>query len=268
MTQLVATGVEIFYGHGHHRVHALRGIDVMVDAKRSLGIAGESGSGKSTLARALLGMVKPDRGTVTINGQALHALPKRGQDMRSRQIQMVFQDPTSSLNPRATVGSTLTEALAVNEIKVDSKPEVRRLLGLVGLPTAFEGRYPFQLSGGQKQRVALARALACRPSVLICDEPTSALDVSVQAAMLELLAAVRDEQGLALVIITHNLDVVRALCDDVVVMNKGRIVEQGTTAQVFENPTDEYTQTLLAAVPRLRYEPFSALPGSNALPTR
>jgi ABC-type dipeptide/oligopeptide/nickel transport system ATPase subunit len=259
MTQLAATGVEVFYGHGRRRVQALHGVDIHVDEHRSLGIAGESGSGKTTLARAMLGMIKPDKGSVTIDGAVLQELPKRGSRSRSRQIQMVFQDPTSSLNPRATIGATLSEAFTVNDIEVDRKTEVRRLLELVGLREDFADRYPFQLSGGQKQRIAIARALACRPSVLICDEPTSALDVSVQADMLDLLATVRREERLALVVITHNLDVVRALCDDVAVMNQGRIVEQGPTVEIFESPADPYTRTLLSAVPRLRFRPFSFL---------
>lgn len=262
MTRIEARGIKVTYGHGRHTVDALKGVDIDFDDVRSLGIAGESGSGKSTLAKVLLGMVSPNEGHVLIDGQPMESLPKKGPGSRSRQVQMVFQDPTSSLNPRTNVGSTLAEAMIVNDIDCDRSKEVRRLLGLVGLEDAFASRYPYQLSGGQKQRVAIARALACRPSVLVCDEPTSALDVSVQGAMLELLAKVRDEENLALAVITHNLDVVRALCDDVVVLNAGDIVERGATDGVFGNPQHPYTRTLLDAVPRLRYQPFSAQPRS------
>ncbi|WP_447648159.1 ABC transporter ATP-binding protein [Microbacterium forte] len=258
MTTVTASGIEVFYGRGRTRVQALRGVRVAFDDTRSLGIAGESGSGKSTLARVLVGMIEPDAGEVSIDGVPLSTMPVRGPLSRSRRVQMVFQDPSASLNARMTVSGTLAEALLVNGIEVDRRAEVDRLLDLVELPSAAKERYPFELSGGQKQRVAIARSLACRPSVLVCDEPTSALDVSVQAAILRLLADVRREERLALAVITHNLDVVRALCDDVVVMREGAVVEAGSSAHVFENPSDAYTRELLAAVPRMRYQPLSA----------
>ncbi len=259
MTTLEATDVHVFYGTGHRKIHALRGVSVSVSSSRSLGIAGESGSGKSTLGRLLVGMNQPDSGSVSIDGRSLTSLPRRGAGSLPRRIQMIFQDPGSSLNPRMTVHDTIAEALRVNQISVVSGEETRRLLQIVGLDSDAGRKFPFQFSGGQKQRIAIARALASRPDVLICDEPTSALDVSVQAAILDLLRSLRLETGLALAVITHNLDVVHYLCDDVAIVRNGEVVEFGSTERVFAQPTDPYTRKLLDAVPAFPYEPFSAL---------
>jgi ABC-type glutathione transport system ATPase component len=259
VTTLEASSVHVYYGHGGQRVHALRGVDVRVTSQRSLGIAGESGSGKSTLGRLLLGMSVPDSGVVRIDGTSLAEVPRRGRDSIHRRIQMVWQDPASSLNQRMTVGATLREALTVNGIEADPQAETARLLDMVELESEAADRYPFQFSGGQRQRIAIARALAVRPEVLVCDEPTSALDVSVQAAILELLRQIRLETNLALAVITHNLDVVRYLCDDVVIIREGEVVEEGPTTSVFDSPADNYTRALLDAVPTFAFEPFAAL---------
>lgn len=260
MSELRADGVRVTYGHGARRVEALKGVSVAFTSERSIGIAGESGSGKSTLGRLLVGMNAPDSGSVTLDGISLATVPRRGAGALSRRVQMVFQDPGSSLNPRMTVGEALQEAMRVNAIDVDPIAETRRLIDIVGLDSDAASRYPFQFSGGQRQRIAIARALAVRPNVIVCDEPTSALDVSVQAAILRLLRELRYEKNLALAVITHNLDVVRYLCDDVVILRHGEVVEHGATADVFSAPTDAYTRALLDAVPAFRYEPFSALP--------
>lgn len=259
MKSLKAQDVRVTYGHGSRAVQAVRGVSLAFSADRSLGIAGESGSGKSTLARALVGLLQPGSGTVEWGGRSILELPKHGPGSLTRTVQMVFQDPGSSLNQRMTVGDTLREALAVNAISGDHKAEVERLLNQVELKASDAVKYPYQFSGGQKQRIALARALAVRPEVLVCDEMTSALDVSVQAAILNLLREVRRETGLALAVVTHNLDVVRYLCDDVVVMRSGEVVEHGGTGEVFSDPQDLYTKRLLAAVPKFRFEPFSEL---------
>ncbi|UXM93480.1 ABC transporter ATP-binding protein [Paenarthrobacter sp. JL.01a] len=259
MEGLVATNVRASYGQGRRKVDAVRGVSIRLSPHGSIGIAGESGCGKSTLARILIGLLAPDEGEITWNGTRLADLPRGGAQSRPRTVQMVFQDPTSSLNPRMTVGATISEALSVNEIPVDIHAETERLLELVGLHPADAGKYPFQFSGGQKQRIAIARALAPRPKVLVCDEMTSALDVSVQAAILNLLRTVRQEMQTALLVITHNLEVVRYLCDDVVVMQSGNVIESGPTAEVFENPQSPYTRQLLDAVPRFRFPPFRGL---------
>lgn len=252
---LVADDVHIVYGHGRHQLHAVKGVSVSVTAERSLGIAGESGSGKSTLARALVGMLQPAAGTISWAGKPIKSLPERGRGSRARTIQMVFQDPMSSLNPRMTAGDAIREALHVNDILGDHRAETVRLLKTVDLDSSAVDKFPFQFSGGQRQRIAMARALAVRPEVLICDEMTSALDVSVQAAVLNLLRDIRAETGLALCVVTHNLDVLRYLCDDIVIMREGEIVEAASADDLFTRPQDDYTRMLLDAVPRFAVTP-------------
>jgi oligopeptide/dipeptide ABC transporter ATP-binding protein len=211
---------------------------------------GESGSGKSTLALALSGLCPVDNGEIKLNGTTVGA--RRSQADR-RRVQMVFQDPYSSLNPRLTVGGVLRELLRVHHVvpRGQVADESKRLLNLVGLPEEAVGSYPRQFSGGQRQRIAIARALALQPEVLIADEPVSALDVSVQATILNLLASLRAELGLSLLLISHNLAVVRHLCDRVAVMYLGRIVEVAPTEELFSDPRHPYTRGLLAAIPRL-----------------
>ncbi|MDF2507009.1 MAG: oligopeptide transporter ATP-binding protein [Microbacterium sp.] len=254
--QLIGSDIHVVYGRGATRVYAVRGVSVTVSTERSLGLAGESGSGKSTLARALVGMSRPTDGRVEWNGARLETLPARGEGSRPRIVQMVFQDPMSSLNPRMTVGDAIREALQVNDIPGDHRTETVRLLNIVGLSATDVDKYPFQFSGGQRQRVAIARALAVRPQVLVCDEATSALDVSVQASVLNLLRDIRRESGLALAVVSHNLDVLRYLCDDIAVMRQGVIVENRPAEDLFRDPHDPYTRMLLDAVPR-----FSVTPG-------
>lgn len=254
--ELIVDDVHVVYGHGAGQVHAVRGVSVAFSSDRALGIAGESGSGKSTLAKAIVGLLDPTAGNIAWNGQSIHSMPIRGPGSRARLIQMVFQDPMSSLNPRMTVGEAIREVLKVNEIPGDHRSEVVRLLRIVDLDAQTVDKYPFQFSGGQRQRVAIARALAARPQVLVADEATSALDVSVQAAVLNLLRDIRQETGLALAAVSHNLDVLRYLCEDIVVMRDGVAVEASPREQLFENPEDPYTRMLLDAVPR-----FSVTPG-------
>jgi oligopeptide transport system ATP-binding protein len=237
-------------GAPRERLHAVDGVDLQVMPGEALGLVGESGSGKSTLARAIVGLQPLSRGEIRFEDQVLPAARSRPQ---RRRIQIVFQDPYSSLNPRMTVHEVLRELLRVHEIvpkdRVDER--CRELLDLVGLrPDALDA-FPRQFSGGQRQRVAIARALALQPDVLVADEPVSALDVSVQATILNLLRDLQRELGLTLLFIAHNLAVVRHLCDRVAVMYLGRIVEVARTEELFANPRHPYTRGLLQAIPRL-----------------
>ncbi|MET3803378.1 peptide/nickel transport system ATP-binding protein [Nakamurella sp. UYEF19] len=219
------------------------------------GIVGESGSGKTTLAKVLTGQLRPDAGEVFLGGRVLPA--RRTRDELSA-IQMIYQDPYSSLDPRMTVRQTLTELLRL--VQGLSKPRAQarclELLDQVALPASALDGYPGQFSGGQRQRIAIARALAVEPTVLVADEPTSALDVSIQAAVLDLLLGLRDRLGLSIVVISHNPAVVRHLCDDVTVMLDGEVVETGIATQVIDHPRSEYTRALVAAVPRLFADEF------------
>jgi oligopeptide/dipeptide ABC transporter ATP-binding protein len=236
--------------HEESVLHAVDGVDLDLRRGESLALVGESGSGKSTLALALTGVRPVDQGEIRFDGRRL---PARRSRADRRRIQMVFQDPYSSLNPRLTVGGMLAELLKAHHVVPRSQVnEVStELLTLVGLAPAALSAYPRQFSGGQRQRVAIARALALRPDVLVADEPVSALDVSVQATILNLLQDLRRELGLTLLLISHNLAVVRHLCDRVAVMYLGRIVEVAPTEELFRAPRHPYTRGLLAAIPRL-----------------
>jgi peptide/nickel transport system ATP-binding protein len=235
-------------------VTAVDGVSIEVGPNESVGIVGESGSGKTTLARMLVGLERPTSGVITIDGIPAAdwpALSTRDQRKLRGTIQIVFQDPYSSLNPMRTVGSTLSEAIVTHDPKARNRPAmVGGLLESVGLPAAYAQRRPVALSGGERQRVAIARALAASPRILICDEPVSALDVSVQAQILNLLGALRAERGLGYLFITHDLSIVRQVTGYVYVMHSGRVVESGPTEQVLDSPRDPYTIKLLEAVPR------------------
>ena len=228
-------------------IHALRGVSLDVGEGECVGLAGESGCGKSTLASILLGLEIPDEGVVRIGGQQIGELDRLA---RARLIQPVFQDPYSSLNPRHRISDIVEAPLAIQG-KVDRgerSRKVREICDLVGLSQAMIDRFPYELSGGQRQRVAIARALVLRPRLVICDEPTSALDVSVQAQILNLLQDLQGELKLGYLFISHDLAVIRHLCDRVVVMQAGQIVEEGPVDTVFETPKRHYTQRLLDSV--------------------
>jgi len=225
---------------------------VSFDIRRgeTLGLVGESGSGKSTVGRCVLRLIEPDGGTIEIGDLPFSALSQRELRPQRRRIQMVFQDPFASLNPRRTVGRIIAEGpVTQGEDPGKALAQARDLLELVGLPTQAADRYPHEFSGGQRQRIGIARALAMRPDVLVADEAVSALDVSVQAEILKLIRNIQEEFGLAILFITHDLRVAAQICDRVAVMQKGRIVEMAETAQLFANPQDAYTRQLLAAVP-------------------
>lgn len=238
--------VKVFRGRGSAGSHvAVDGVSLAIAPKESVGIVGESGSGKTTLARLIIGLEKADSGTVSVGGVQRRGLRPTAVGSPPP-IGIVFQNPYSALNPARTVGATLAEALRVGG---RSQDEVGTLLESVDLPASYAQRYPARLSGGERQRVAIARALATHPQLLICDEAVSALDVSVQASVLELLLRLQRKQGFALLFITHDLAVARQMCDRLVVMKDGVIVEEGPTEQILHSPQREYTQSLLAAVP-------------------
>ncbi|MBD9473709.1 ABC transporter ATP-binding protein [Achromobacter sp. ACM01] len=248
-----------WFGRPGHETRALDDVTLALKEGGTLGIVGESGSGKSTLARALLGLAPPDAGRITLAGAplALHGGAARRE--HARRVQMVFQDPYGSLNPRQRVGEIVARGPIVHGTpRREALARAQELFELVGLSPDAVRRYPHEFSGGQRQRIGLARALAMRPRVLIADEPVSALDVSVQAQVLALLARLREQLGLSVLFITHDLRVAAQVCDDIAVMQNGRVVEAGACAQVFGQPAHPYTQALLAAVPGRRWDPASA----------
>ncbi|GAB2458606.1 ABC transporter ATP-binding protein [Nocardioides hungaricus] len=247
MSALVFDAVTVRYGH----LTAVDAVSLTVPAGQVVGLVGESGSGKSTLARAAVGLAPVHGGRILLDGEPVST---RG---RNRPLQMVFQDPYSSLDPRMSIGESVAEALPRGALssgrgRAERRTEVGRLLELVHLDPSRAGARPSELSGGQRQRVALARALAGRPSVVIADEITSALDVSIQGAVLNLVRELQRELGLSMLFISHNLAVVRYVATHVAVMHRGRIVEQGPTAEVLAAPDHDYTRELLAAVPGSR----------------
>ncbi|WP_149258653.1 ABC transporter ATP-binding protein [Actinomadura sp. K4S16] len=246
------------HGFGRRRVPVVAGIDLAVRAGRTLGVVGESGCGKSTLARAVVGLRPAFAGSIEFAGADLASVPARRRRRMSRDLQMVFQDPYTSLNPRMTVAAVVAEGWRVHPGIVPrdrEDAEVARLLDLVGLSLEHGQRHLHQLSGGQCQRVAIARALALRPKLLVCDEAVSALDVSVRAQILNLMADLQAELGVAYLFISHDLDVVRHIAHDVAVMYLGTVVEQGPAAEVFGDPQHPYTRALLSAAPSVRDRP-------------
>jgi peptide/nickel transport system ATP-binding protein len=234
-------------------VQALDDVSFTLHAGRSLGIVGESGSGKSTLARLVMALEAPTAGRVLLDGQDLNTLSAAQLRRARSQVQMVFQDPYGSLDPRRTVGQTVAEPLAVlhGASRSEQRARAAEALEAVGLRAADLAKYPHEFSGGQRQRIAIARALITRPKLIVADEPVSALDVSVQAQVLNLMQDLQDQFGVTYLFISHDLSVVDLVCDEVVVLQAGRIVEQGPPQRLFQRPEHPYTQRLLAAVPGL-----------------
>ncbi len=249
MSKLAIRDLHVRVGHGPRAFDAVDGVSLTVPEGAIVGLVGESGSGKSTLARAIVRLTTPESGEIVLGSHDYaRASGRRLAELR-RRVQMVFQDPRSSLNPRMTVGDAIREGVTTHRrtSRQERAAEVRRLLELVQLDPALAASLPGTLSGGQRQRVALARALAVRPDVIVADEITASLDVSVQAAVLNLLRDLRREIGLSLLVISHNLAIVRYLSDEVVVMQLGRAVERGPATDVVERPQHPYTRTLIEA---------------------
>jgi oligopeptide/dipeptide ABC transporter ATP-binding protein len=232
-------------------VAAVDRVDLKIRRGEILGLVGESGCGKSTLARTLLGLVEPSGGVVRFDGEGISNLQERQMRPYRRRMQIVFQDPFSSLNPRMRIGETLAEAMFIHghATKATAAPLVADLLKLVGLSPAMASRFPHEFSGGQRQRIGIARALAVRPEFIACDEPVSALDVSIQAQIVNLLHDLREKMGLTYLFVSHDLAVVRHISDRVAIMYLGRIVEIAPKERVYDEPLHPYTQALLMAVP-------------------
>lgn len=257
-------GLEVYFPikkgifrHTVDHVKAVDGIDLQIPKGQILALVGESGCGKSTLGRAILRLIEPTAGSVNFSGRDITGLSRHEMRPLRSQMQVVFQDPMSSLNPRLTIADTLTEPMKVHGIGTRKEERLELacdVLERVQLERDYVWRYPHEFSGGQRQRIGIARALALNPSFIVCDEVTSALDVSVQAEILQMLLELRSERDLTLLFITHNIGVVEYIADEMAVMYNGKIVERGLTAQVCGQPQNEYTQKLLAAVPRVKFE--------------
>jgi oligopeptide/dipeptide ABC transporter ATP-binding protein len=240
------------FGRGRP-VQAVTDVSLAIEKGEALGLVGESGSGKSTIGRLLLGLLAPTEGHVAVNGVDLGQARGRALRRLRRRMQLVFQDPYSSLDPRRRIGDQIADGLAIHDLcpRSERRTRTEALLVQVGLPASHADRFPHEFSGGQRQRVGIARALATNPEFLVADEPVSALDVSVQAQVLALLADLRTRLGLGLLFISHDLHVVRSLCDRVMVLYLGRVMEQGPAAEVLDNPRHPYTRALLSAAPNL-----------------
>lgn len=255
-----ARGLRKIYKHGKNEVTAVDDVSLEIAAGERLGIVGESGSGKSTLIRMLAGLSKPASGEIFLDDERITGKKERELAPMRARVQVVFQDPRSSLDPRMKIRKIVTEALRSPWVKgrlgITDDPDARcaQVLEQVELDPADADKYPHEFSGGQRQRIAIARALASHPDVLIADEAVSALDVSVRAQVLNLLNRIADQENLTLLFVSHDLAVVRYLCDRVIVMRNGKVVESGDTSKVLYEPEAEYTKNLLSAIPRLRVD--------------
>lgn len=240
-----------FFGRGKRKVKAVDGINLKVTEGEILGIVGESGCGKSTLGRSILRLIEPTDGQIIFEGENIRELKKEEMRLKRKEMQIIFQDPGASLNPRMTVGEIIGEPIDIfNTAQGESREEmVYRLMDLVGLNRSYIQRFPHEFSGGQRQRIGIARALATKPKFVICDEPVSALDVSVRAQVLNLMRDLKERMNLTYLFISHDLSVVHHICDRVAVMYLGRIVEIANKEQLYKNPIHPYTKALLSAIP-------------------
>ena len=249
---LKVEGLNVIYGHGRHALHAVKNVSLEIASSEILGLVGESGCGKSSLGKAIIRLTDPSSGRMLFKGNDISQLKGKALKTYRQEVQMVFQDPYGSLNPRIKVGNAIVDVLAVHGIgqsRTERMDRVVQLFESVGMQADWAYRYPHQFSGGQRQRICIARALALGPDLLVADEPVSALDVSIQAEILALLEELRATRKLAFLFVSHDLAVVRNLCDRVAVMYNGEIVEVGPVADVIDHPQHEYTRKLLAAVP-------------------
>ena len=251
------TWFPVFGGVFRRRTGEIKAVDDVsfdIEAGQTVGLVGESGSGKTTVGRTLLKLTPATSGEVLYEGQDVLPLSEAEFRPMRKDLQMIFQDPFGSLNPRMTVGAILAEPLEIHfpqMTKDERRERVAELLRLVGLPADAMGRYPHEFSGGQRQRIGIARALAVKPKFIVCDEPVSALDVSVQAQIVNLLQDLQEQLGIAYLFIAHDLAVVQHVSDHVIVMHHGKIVESAPAGAIYENPQHEYTRKLLSAVPKL-----------------
>ena len=233
-------------------LHAVDDVTFTLERGKTLGVVGESGCGKSTTGRSILRLLEPTGGEVLFEGQDITKLSPEEMRKKRKDMQIIFQDPYSSINPRKTVGQIIADPLEINKIITDKnqmEKRVRELMEIVGLADRLYGTYPHELDGGRRQRIGIARALALEPKFIVCDEPVSALDVSIQAQILNLLNQLQKDMGLTYMFITHDLSVVNHFSDDIAVMYLGRLIEKAPAEELFENPTHPYTQALLSAIP-------------------
>src|SRR5450631_2350031 len=249
---LAVRGLKKYFGHGDHPVRAVDDVSFDIETGEVLGLVGESGSGKSTIGRSLLKLIEPTAGEIRFEGADLAPLSARAMRPYRRRLQIIFQDPYASLNPRRRVGDTLDEALATHGLHRGAARagRIAELLSLVGLAPEHAQRFPHEFSGGQRQRIGIARALAVEPRFIVADEPVSALDVSIQAQVINLLCDLRERFGLTMLFISHDLDVVEYLCDRIVVLYLGKIMEVASAGDLYRTPQHPYTQALLDASPR------------------
>lgn len=248
---LEVDGIAVDYGSGRRRSRAVSDVGFSIGRGRTLGLVGESGSGKTTIGMAVLGLAPLAAGEIRFLGRSIHRLSARERRDLGKVRQVIFQDPYSSLDPLRTIGYSLTEPARFHGMTARAAQErAQELVRKVGLDESALSRFPAQFSGGQRQRIAIARALMTDPEFIVCDEPVSALDLSVQADVMNLLTSLQQEFGLSLLFISHDLTIVRQISDDIVVLRSGAIVETGPTEQLFADPRDPYTRTLLASVPR------------------
>ena len=239
------------FGFSKGNVHAVEGIDLLLQQGETIGIVGESGCGKSTLGKSIMRLVEPNSGKIKIKGKDIISLSKKDMFPIRKDVQIVFQDPYSSLNPRLTVGQIVSEGMKLHKVchETEIKDKLIEVFKKVGLSEVHINNYPHEFSGGQRQRIAIGRAVATKPEFIIADEPVSALDVTIQAQILDLILNLVEKHNLTMLFISHDLSVVRYISDRVVVMNAGKIIEQGITEQIWENPAKPYTQDLLSAIP-------------------
>jgi ABC-type oligopeptide transport system ATPase subunit len=250
---LEATDIRKTFGKGDRKVVAVDGISVRIQRGKTLGILGESGSGKSTLGRCILRLIEPDAGTIRFDGKTVSGIPQSKFRPNRRNMQMIFQNPFSSLNPKMSVGEAIEDPMRIWGIgdKASRRKRVQELLDMVGINPRRSAAYPYEFSGGQQQRINIARALSLDPKFIVCDEAVSALDVSIQTQIVNLLMDLQKQLGLTYLFISHNLGVVEYLSDDVLIMQHGKTVEYGPTESIFKNPRSEYTRSLIASVPAM-----------------
>ena len=254
-------------------LHAVDNVSITIPARKTLGVVGESGCGKSTLGRAVIRLIEPTAGEILFKGEQILKYNKRNMREVRKKMQIIFQDPYSSINPRMSVAEIIAEFMLINKTcpnRMAAFQRAAQLMDVVGLARRYAGVYPHELDGGRRQRIGIARALSLNPEFIVCDEPVSALDVSIQAQILNLLMDLQDDMGLTYMFITHNLSVVKHISDEIVVMYLGQCVEQAASDELFENPLHPYTRALLSAIPEpdieMRNKPIIVIKGEVTSP--